>query len=725
MTMFHRVAFLVTSAIAIGLGGCAAAKTPTPPAAVESPGYTWFLADADAADGKPDGTAVEKPDGAVEEFLADQAAGLWELTLERPSTANTRSGQVHVSAADSDVKRRKGGQGEHILTWPRVTVGDGTLPIAVEARVRERDGALEFVFRVENAAPGWIVRELRAPVVRHIDARRFDLLWPDSLGRRVPHPEHVRAARLMYPGWASMQWFALVADGQGLYVGSHDKTFQTTALEVDCDPATGHLEAAVTKYPLAKAGESWQSRPLVVWSYRGTWHAAARRYRQWAEATWFSDIERPAWVRNTSGIQLAILKQQNGEILWAYEDIAALTAISRESGLDTLGLFGWTGQGHDHLYPYYDPGPDLGGEAALEQALAAARKAGRHPFLYADGHRIDVATEFYREHGDEVCIVDERGTHRMEYPVWRKYHNASPVATANACLSSERWQKVMLDVAVRAQQLGASGILYDRIGGCQPYLCFNEKHDHTHPALATGPGKRALVQRVRERVKRVDPDFAVLAELITDCLCQHVDLIHGHGMGTSNQPGSFPEMFRYTFPEMIVTQRHPSPLLNQGLANFAVLYGLRHELEFRYAPDVRLMREGVVQAYRDYIDVVHKPNIGLLRREPRAAAQAYLKTLITFERKHADLLARGRFVDEVPFTFKGNGVRAKAFARGGRLGVVLWNTSNEPQRTTVDVPGYRLVGADAPGSDAVDATAPLPANSIRLLRYVAPRPSAE
>ncbi len=717
--MSHRSAFLLALAVATCLRGCAAAKTPVPTAAAASPGYTWFLADAGDADTKAADAAAKKAAGPIEEFLAHQAAGLWELTLERPSTADTRSGQVRVSAAGSAFEREQGEDGTRVLRWPTVAAGDRTLAIAVEAQVRERDGALEFIFRIENEAPGWIVRELRAPIVRGVDAKRFDLLWPDSLGRRVRHPEHVRAARLMYPGWASMQWFALVGEGRGLYVGSHDDTFQTTALEVDCDPETGHLEAAVTKYPLADPGEAWQSRPLVVWSYRGTWHTAARRYRQWAEATWFSDIERPAWVRNTSGIQLAILKQQNGEILWSYEDISALTAISRESGLDTLGLFGWTGQGHDHLYPYYDPGPDLGGKAALEQALAAARKAGRHPFLYADGHRIDVVTAFYREHGDEVCIVDERGTHRMEYPVWRKYHNASPVATANACLSSERWQEVMLDVAVRAQELGASGILYDRIGGCQPYLCFSDAHGHAHPALATGPGKRALVRRVRERVKRVDPEFAVLAELVTDCLCQHVDLIHGHGMGTSNQPGSFPELFRYTFPEMIVTQRHPSPLLNRGLVNFAVLYGLRHELEFRYAPDVRLMREGVVPEYRDYIDVVHKPNIALLRREPRGAAQAYLKTLIAFERKHADLLARGRFVDEVPFTLKGDGVRAKAFARDGRLGVVLWNTSGEAQRAEVHVPGCRRVGVHAPGSEAVDPATPVPANSIRLLRYVA------
>ncbi|MFO8014908.1 MAG: DUF6259 domain-containing protein [Phycisphaerae bacterium] len=716
--MSHRTAFLLTLTVAMCLAGCAAAR-PAGPAGDDSPGYTWFLADGGAAAGTPAEPATEKPDDPVEQFLAHQAAGLWELTLERPSTPNTRSGQVRVSAAGSAFEREQGEDGTRVLRWPKVVTGDRALPIAIEAHVRESDGALEFIFRIENQAPGWIVRELRAPIVRRIDAKRFDLLWPDSLGRRVRHPEHMRAARLMYPGWASMQWFALAGDGRGLYVGSHDETFQTTALEVDCDPETGHLEAAVTKYPLAGPGEAWRSPPLVVWSYHGTWHAAARRYRQWAEATWFSDIERPAWVRNTSGIQLAILKQQNGEILWPYEDIAALTAISKESGLDTLGLFGWTGQGHDHLYPYYDPGPDLGGEAALKQALAAARKAGRHPFLYADGHRIDVATAFYRKHGDEVCVVDERGTHRMEYPVWRKYHNASPVATANACLSSERWQKVMLDVAVRAQQLGASGILYDRIGGCQPYLCFNAKHGHAHPALATGPGKRALVRRVRERVKRVDPDFAVLAELVTDCLCQHVDLIHGHGMGTSNQPGSFPELFRYTFPEMIVTQRHPSPLLDRGLANFAVLYGLRHELEFRYAPDVRLMREGVVPEYRDYIDVVHKPNIGLLRRVPRDAAQAYLKTLIAFERKHAALLARGRFVDEVPFTLKGDGVRAKAFAREGRLGVVLWNPSGEARRAEVDVPGYRRVGADAPGTEHVDPATPVPANAIRLLRYVA------
>lgn len=708
--MFRKASLVLMSAFAScfpsgTLGGNPASDSAGPAR------YSWLLADA--------GADVEDQAAVIDEFLAHQAPQLWELTLERPSTPNTRSGQVRISAAGSPLERRQSDDGKRVLRWPRVIAGDRTWQIAVEAEIRQRGEELQFVFRVENEAPGWIVRELRAPIVGRIDADRLDLLWPDSLGRRVRDLAAVRAARLLYPGWASMQWFALVADdGRGLYVGSHDDTFQTTALEVDCDPDTRRLEAAITKYPLLGFGKSWQSKPIVVWSYTGTWHTAARRYRKWAERTWYSDIERPEWVRNTPGIQLAILKQQNGEILWDYPAIETLTKISERSGLDTLGLFGWTGQGHDHLFPYYDPGEDLGGETALRKALAEARRAGRHPFLYADGHRIDVATEYYRQHGDEVCLVDERGTHRMEYPVWRKYHNASPVATVNACMSSRQWQQVMLDVAVKAQKLGASGILYDRIGGCQPYLCFSDQHNHAHPALATGPGKRALVRRIRQHVKEVDPEFGVLTELVTDCLCQHVDLIHGHGMGTSNQPGSFPEMFRYTFPEMIVTQRHPSPLLDRAAANFAVLYGLRHELEFRYAPDVRLMRQSAVPSYRDYIDVVNKPNIGLLRREPRDEAQAYLKRLIAFERKHADLLWHGRFVDEEPLALQGQGVRAKAFMADEHLGVVVWNMSDRSQRVHVDVPGYRLADADSPATQKRDPTAPVPAGSIRLLRFV-------
>jgi len=240
--MFQKISLVLMSAFAlcfpsVTLGGSPASATAGPA------GYSWFLVDA--------GADVEDQAALIDEFLAHQAAQLWEFTLERPSTSNTRSGQVRLAAAGSPFERRQGNDGNRLLRWPRVKAGDWTWQIAVEAEIRQRGEELRFVFRVENEVPGWIVRELRAPIVGRIAADRLDLLWPDSLGRRVRDLEAVRAARLLYPGWASMQWFALVAnDERGLYVGSHDDTFQTTALGVDCDPDTRRLEAAITKYPL-------------------------------------------------------------------------------------------------------------------------------------------------------------------------------------------------------------------------------------------------------------------------------------------------------------------------------------------------------------------------------------------------------------------------------------------------------------------------------------------
>ena len=665
--------------------------------------------------GTPSAGLLPRGPGDLDGIMQAYASELWEVVLEEPSSENARSRQWRIGPEGSQLERETVPNG-YRLVWSEPLRDGEALQLAIELDLTTDGQELCFVFRIRNRQPDCIVRELRGPILGEFETEGLELLRPDSLGRRAGQLHQAHAKRVLYPGWASMQWMSLLRGTHGLYIGSHDESFQTTGLDIDCHGGH-HFEVSITKFPICHPQEDWTGAPVVVMPYQGTWHKAADRYRRWAEESWWSDIERPQWVRETSGIQLSILKQQNGEILWDYPDIQELVELSKQSGLDTLGLFGWTGQGHDHLYPYYTPDADMGGADRLAQELREAKKEDRYPFLYADGHRIDVATEFYQKYGDECCMVDERMTHRMEYPIWQKYHNASPVATVNACFGSERWLQLLTDLALQAHELGAAGILYDRIGGCEPYLCFHPDHHHAHPALATGPGKRMAVMRIRERLKAVDPDFAIMAELITDCLCQHIDLIHGHGMGTSDQPGSFPEMFRYTFPEMIVTQRHPTPILDRAMANFATLHGLRHELEYRYAPDIRFMRDGKMPSYRDYIDVVNKPDIDLMRSRDRDTAQCYLKTLIAFEDRHKDLLRYGRFVDTVGFTIRGDSIRAKGFRNDRDLGVVVWNTASKPQKVSVAAAGQNLQGTFEPERGSVRPESALPGQSIRLLRY--------
>ena len=102
---------------------------------------------------------------------------------------------------------------------------------------------------------------------------------------------------------------------------------------------------------------------------------------------------------------------------------------------------------------------------------------------------------------------------------------------------------------------------------------------------------------------------------------------------------------------------------------------------------------------------------------PPAKATAYLKQLIDFERRHADVLWHGRFVDNQGFDFKGDGLMAKGYAAGDKLGVVVWNPSDKPATFSLAVPQARLVSATEPERDPVGPSGPLAPQSIRLLLW--------
>ena len=227
---------------------------------------------------------------------------------------------------------------------------------------------------------------------------------------------------------------------------------------------------------------------------------------------------------------------------------------------------------------------------------------------------------------------------------------------------------------------------------------------------------------------RVAPDFIVMTEGVHDTLLDSVPYFHGWGGAMFTQPenkllpwvhGSgedavFPEMFRYTFPEVAITQRQPTPMLSRFAANYALLFGLRFEIESRYAPDVRYLRIGTMPGPEDYADVVSPPDVALMRATPAGDATRYLRAVADFTRRHAEFFWRGRFVDNEGFTLTGDGLIAKAYRTEKQLGVLIWNPTGAARTVRVDVPGARLVSTSEPESTAADPAAPLGARSVRL-----------
>jgi len=176
------------------------------------------------------------------------------------------------------------------------------------------------------------------------------------VGDIQPHISHVMYPyRMLYPGLASMQWYTLNNGQEGLYLGSHDHSAQTTCLNVDKGKAkdgTEYLRFTFGKYPFIEKGGKWKSSPFVAAAYTGSWHMAARRYRAWAD-TWMKKRTPPKWVRQMNGWQWINMKAQSGVIEFTYDEIPRLYRDATLAGLNTTWLVGWPHAGNDREYPDY------------------------------------------------------------------------------------------------------------------------------------------------------------------------------------------------------------------------------------------------------------------------------------------------------------------------------------------------------------------------------------
>jgi hypothetical protein len=383
---------------------------------------------------------------------------------------------------------------------------------------------LIWTAEIHNREPGIEITEIWLPWLYGIGhlglGQEADVLyWPDAAGRRIQNPYVALSAqtgagpraegsslRITYPWPASMQWFTFNNGEEGLYLGGHDKTLMTSALNVMAHPQEG-LSGSMVKYPFVKTGRSWASEPMVIRVYEGSWHVAARFYQEWAQ-TWMARPDPPEWIRRAPGWAHPALgrKGQFGHINGRYSDYPQMLKDARDLGLNTLIVFGWVKQGFDNRYPHYDPDETLGGEQELRRALAAVKRAGGRTILYTQGQLIDPTTEFYKNKGHVIASKDIWGyEYREQYAFGAAgtfLHLMRNKYFGVACPSAQGWLEQLISQYKLIDGHGGQGIIFDQMGGRPPYICFDERHDHVKPSLAAGPGKVRNMQRLRELMKK-------------------------------------------------------------------------------------------------------------------------------------------------------------------------------------------------------------------------------
>jgi hypothetical protein len=370
------------------------------------------------------------------------------------------------------------------------------------------------------------------------------------------------------------------------------------------------------------------------------------------------------------GMLLVILRQQYGDRMWSYTDLPYLYEEARRSGVDTVALFGWTSGGHDNQYPVYLPDPEMGGEKALREGLAAVARAGGNTILYINGHIMDAAAPFYRETGHRLAARTIWGS--PYYEQYNKSHESSFLyhfsrkLFAPACPGDPEWEKVMRGVGSQLMAYGPSGVIYDQVGGMAPYPCFGTDRKEPLSEIFTA-GRRRYLAAIRANLKQVREDAGLMGEHLCDLYAQYFDVIHGVHRGFSPGEPGFPQMSRYTFPELVLTSRSAAPRLTPRQMNFSLAFGYRIEIESRYRSDVQT-----------------------IRKEEKVHLRDYQRAVSELRNRYWDLLGSGRFLDDQGLSNRNPAVTATLFSAGGRRAVVAWNDTAQPQEPAVDVPGKRF-----------------------------------
>jgi hypothetical protein len=328
---------------------------------------------------------------------------------------------------------------------------------------------------------------------------------------------------------------------------------------------------------------------------------------------------------------------------------------------------------------------------------------------------------------------------KMWQQTYHKYDSAPARHFGLACHSCNIWREKMLSLAKEANELGADGILYDQLAVFKPTYCYSPDHGHRVPKIVYEADRLDNMGYVQREMSKINPDFVVMTEGLADYELNSVGMFHGYCRGANvpmceemklrfDDKGAvqyFTEMFHYTFPENIMTMRMTSPSNSRFSMNYNLSFGFRNELELRYAADREYILHNKVPTIEDYVNVRTVSSSKIIRKMEEAgdpvASVKYYKQALDFQQKHAELMKQGRYL-------AGNGVELNASSQyvmanawmthdGSKLGILVWNMSDEEITYDVAYKGYKATGVCAPDKDSVSLGDKLGAQSLHLVIF--------
>jgi len=501
--------------------------------------------------------------------------------------------------------------------------------------VQVQDDLLYFSPYIENNEMGLRVNECFCPLADFkflCGPKEQDrLYWPEGLGTRIDDPwrymKSLTKAYYQHNEWeifqhlpyprASMSWFGVESGDNFLYVARYDEKmrycFLTLRQTVHADPT--NLMVGVNHMPMAKCGEKIQVAPTVIGLLDGDFRAGADRYKTWASSTFYRVPEKAPWVKTMPGWQRIIMRSQYGEDYYTADDLPEMYLAGAKYGIHTLFLFGWWKEGMDQMYPdYTEPYP--GAYQKLKENIQKVRDLGGRVILEMNCHFLDPKSDFYKQHGDEVKILDINGNEfrpnfvmgGFVYPGVGDFRmrfgsKVFPIV----CSCTERWRQQLMKQLELMQNMEPDCLFMDCYGACPYEPCFNERHEHGNRVDEEWVGHRIMFSDAQKYA--AEHNTVLATEIITDIAASYNQFVHGLE-NVSLEPSSraWPQMFRYTFPEVINTSRGIRHAEDDFRKQFkwSLAMGLRLDGELYVCRRTIDDDPNYAQAIKEYCDVLDK-----------------------------------------------------------------------------------------------------------------------
>ena len=623
---------------------------------------------------------------------------MWRLYFD-----SRKEKDIEISANDNKPSIKQSGN-QILITYDNLSKGNDILKFKLTLKIVLEENLVRFCSEIENNELHTIVRELQYPLVANCDVPPdHQLLTTETGGKLYPDPKEkilsipysfmgpdqkFRQMNVKYPSGVASNCFALIGKYQGLYIGSHDSTFQDTWHGLRLYPDNKHvfreLEVGLYKYPNCFSGKTWSNEANVVAPYSGDWHQTAKIYRSWAN-TWWKHSEEPLWVKQMNGFQRVIMRHQYGETFFTYNDFTTRIKKAGESvGINVVFPFGWWDSGMDNGYPdsYYVTDPDQGGNTAWKKAIKDFKTGGGKVILYYNGKLIDTESDYYKKgDGKKVSMKSNTGTEMVEAyrfygpGTFTGYYNTRSFVVADT--KNPKWQKKLLEMADDAYNYGANSVFYDQLGYGETSGNWDLTKEFPIPDLCIIADKGKALKMAHDYINLKDKDFAIGTEHITDVTSQYCDYVHS--IFDLSDKNSFVDWFRYTFPEIILTERNidgDEPDIN-WLINRGVLLGLRNNL----------------QIYRLRATIDETPDY-----------QKYLASINELKSKYQSLLILGTYRDTEGFIVDNPGMSARCFTNGKRMAVIITQSKKESDSAQINAPGYSYIESTIIGKAEVGKT---------------------